>query len=123
MLAEVRRSGSARGLFVTHVTSGLPKLRLGALPEADAAARVGLRVQVMLSIWVSNLACSGSPALTIHPADLQTNASGNGQADHVFTPQNVEQAGLLGQTVSATWLLSTGGTPSYQTGCEVVTLS
>jgi ATP/maltotriose-dependent transcriptional regulator MalT len=44
MLAEVRRSGSARGLFVTHVTSGLLKLRLGALPEADAAARVGLRV-------------------------------------------------------------------------------
>ena len=78
--------------------------------------------QVMLSIWVSNLACSGSPALTIHPADLQTNTSGNGEADHVFTPQNVEQAGLLGHTVSATWLLSTGGSPSYQTGCEVVIL-
>jgi DNA-binding CsgD family transcriptional regulator len=44
MLAEVRRSGSARGLFVTFVTSGLLKLRLGALPEADAAARVGLHV-------------------------------------------------------------------------------
>jgi DNA-binding CsgD family transcriptional regulator len=44
MLAEVRRSGSARGLFVTYVTSGLLKLRLGALPEADTAARVGLRV-------------------------------------------------------------------------------
>src|SRR5262249_6991646 len=44
MQAEVHRSGSARGLFVTYVTLGLLKLRLGALPDADAAARVGLHV-------------------------------------------------------------------------------
>jgi DNA-binding CsgD family transcriptional regulator len=44
MRAEVHRSGSARGLFVTYVTLALLKLRLGALPEADAAARVGLQV-------------------------------------------------------------------------------
>jgi DNA-binding NarL/FixJ family response regulator len=44
MLAEAHRSGSARGLFVTYATLGLLKLRLGALPEADAAARVALRV-------------------------------------------------------------------------------
>jgi ATP/maltotriose-dependent transcriptional regulator MalT len=40
----VHRSGSARGLFVTYATLGLLKLRLGALPEADAAARVALHV-------------------------------------------------------------------------------
>jgi DNA-binding CsgD family transcriptional regulator len=44
MLAEVHRSGSARGFVATYSTLGLVKLRLGALPEADAAARVALRV-------------------------------------------------------------------------------
>jgi hypothetical protein len=44
MLTEAERSGSARGLHVTHVALGLLKLVLGALPEADAAARVALRV-------------------------------------------------------------------------------
>jgi DNA-binding CsgD family transcriptional regulator len=43
-LAEVRHSGSARGLFVTYALLGLLKLRLGDLPEADAAARIALRV-------------------------------------------------------------------------------
>ena len=44
MIAEVKRSGSARGLVATYSTLGLLKLRQGALPEADAAARVALRV-------------------------------------------------------------------------------
>jgi tetratricopeptide (TPR) repeat protein len=44
MLAEVHRSGSARGLVAAHSTLGLLKLRLGALPDADAAARIALRV-------------------------------------------------------------------------------
>jgi DNA-binding NarL/FixJ family response regulator len=44
MAVEVRRSGSARGLVAVHSTLGLLNLRLGALPEADAAARVALRV-------------------------------------------------------------------------------
>jgi DNA-binding CsgD family transcriptional regulator len=44
MLVEVRHSGSARGLVAAYSTLGFLKLRLGALPEADAAARVALRV-------------------------------------------------------------------------------
>jgi DNA-binding CsgD family transcriptional regulator len=44
MRAEVHRSGSARGFFVTYATLGLLKLRLGALPEADVAARIALQV-------------------------------------------------------------------------------
>ena len=44
VLGDVHRSGSARGLIVVYSTLGLLKLRLGALPEADAAARVALRV-------------------------------------------------------------------------------
>jgi DNA-binding CsgD family transcriptional regulator len=44
MLAQVRRSGSARGFVAAYSTLGLLKLRLGALPEADMAARVALGV-------------------------------------------------------------------------------
>jgi DNA-binding CsgD family transcriptional regulator len=42
--AEVHHSGSARGLVAVYSTLGLVKLRRGALPEADAAARVALQV-------------------------------------------------------------------------------
>jgi DNA-binding CsgD family transcriptional regulator len=44
MLAQVHRGGSARGFVAAYSTLGLLRLRLGALPEADAAARVALRV-------------------------------------------------------------------------------
>ena len=44
MLAQVQRGGSARGFVAAYSTLGLLKLRLGALDEADAAARVALRV-------------------------------------------------------------------------------
>ncbi|MGN6170613.1 MAG: LuxR C-terminal-related transcriptional regulator, partial [Solirubrobacteraceae bacterium] len=44
MVAEVHGSGSARGFVAVYSTLGLLKLRLGALPEADAAARIALRV-------------------------------------------------------------------------------
>jgi DNA-binding CsgD family transcriptional regulator len=44
MLTEVERSGSARGLVAVYSTLGLLDLRLGSLPDADAAARVALRV-------------------------------------------------------------------------------
>ena len=44
MLAQVHHSGSARGFVAAYSTLGLLKLRLGALPEADGATRVALRV-------------------------------------------------------------------------------
>ena len=44
LLAQVHRSGSARGFVAAYSTLGLLKPRLGALPKADAAARVALRV-------------------------------------------------------------------------------
>jgi DNA-binding CsgD family transcriptional regulator len=43
MLAEVHRSGSTAGFVSAYNALGALKLRLGALPEADAAARVALR--------------------------------------------------------------------------------
>ena len=44
MLEQVQQSGSARGLVAVYSTLGLLKLRLGALPDADAGARVALEV-------------------------------------------------------------------------------
>ena len=44
MLEQVHRCGSARGFVAAYSTLGLLKLRLGALPEAEVAARVALRV-------------------------------------------------------------------------------
>jgi DNA-binding CsgD family transcriptional regulator len=41
---RVHRSGSSRGLVAVYSTLGLLKFRLGALPEADAAARIALHV-------------------------------------------------------------------------------
>jgi DNA-binding CsgD family transcriptional regulator len=41
---RVDRSGSSRGLVAVYSTLGQLKFRLGALPEADAAARVALHV-------------------------------------------------------------------------------
>jgi len=41
---QVDRSGGSRGLVAVHSTIGLLKVRLGALPEADAAARIALHV-------------------------------------------------------------------------------
>jgi len=77
--------------------------------------------RVVLSIWTSNLTCSGIP-FQLQPAELQTNAAGNAAGGHTFSPQNVVQAGLLGRTVSAMWQFWTVGSPSYETGCEVVSL-
>ena len=44
MIDAATRSGSARGLIAVYSSLGFAKLRLGALPEADGAARVALRV-------------------------------------------------------------------------------
>ena len=44
MFAEVHRSGTARGFVATYSSLALLKFRLGALPEADSAGRVALRV-------------------------------------------------------------------------------
>jgi DNA-binding CsgD family transcriptional regulator len=41
---QANRSGSSRGLVAVYSTLGLLNFRLGALPEADAAARIALQV-------------------------------------------------------------------------------
>jgi DNA-binding CsgD family transcriptional regulator len=43
-IKQVDRSGSSRGLVAVYSTLGLLNFRLGALPQADAAARTAMRV-------------------------------------------------------------------------------
>ena len=45
-VAAARQDGSARGLIAVHSSVGLLKHRLGALPEADGAARIAWRLLV-----------------------------------------------------------------------------
>ena len=42
--SQADRSGSSRGLFAVYSTTALLKLKLGDLAQADAAARIALRV-------------------------------------------------------------------------------
>jgi DNA-binding CsgD family transcriptional regulator len=44
LIKRVEQSGSSRALVAVHSTFALLKFRLGALPEADAAARIALRI-------------------------------------------------------------------------------
>jgi hypothetical protein len=63
--------------------------------------------------------CSSTP-VSIPVATLQTNAAGNGVAYHVFTPADAD--GLHGMTLGGIWIVSAGGSPDYQTGCETIVL-
>ena len=76
--------------------------------------------QVVGNLYLGNTSCSGAPDAVIPTAVLTTNISGDGTAEHVFTPQDA--AGLRGLRVGARWQLWDGATLSYQTECTVVTL-
>jgi hypothetical protein len=76
--------------------------------------------QVVISIWTSNLTCSGDPQFVLPAAVLVTNAAGNGKADAVFDPELVAALGLRGLTIGGKVTLFLEGTPAYSTGCQVV---
>ena len=73
--------------------------------------------QVILNVFPTSLDCTGT-ALAIPTATLDTNASGNGQADVKFTPEDV--AAFRGMTFSLSWTVT--GPATYVTGCTVVVL-
>ena len=81
--------------------------------EADAS------YQVVLMIFPGDTACASSP-ITIPTAVITTNAAGNGNAYHVFTPADAE--GLHGLTVGGMWVLAREGMPEYASSCAVVHL-
>lgn len=80
MRAEVERSGTARGLFTTFSTLGLLNLRLGALPEAETAARVVLDVMETADF------APGWPLLATVLADIAIEAGQLEEAESVLLP-------------------------------------
>jgi hypothetical protein len=73
--------------------------------------------QVFLNLFLTSRDCSG-PTIALPTATLTTNASGNGRADAVFTPEDA--AGLRDMTFSISWTVT--GPASYVTDCTVVVL-
>jgi hypothetical protein len=51
---------------------------------------------------------------------LTTNPAGNGTAEKVFTPADVD--GLANSTIYAYWTVSTGGSVTYMTACQTIHL-
>ena len=76
--------------------------------------------QVVLNIFPGDLTCSSAAAASIPVATIQTNAAGNGAANHVFIPTDAD--GLHGTTVGGIWTVSAGASPDYQTGCKTLVL-
>ena len=83
-------------------------------------ARSDESYQVVISIWTSNLMCSGDPQFVLPAAVLVTNASGNGKADAVVDPELVAALGLRGLTIGGKVTLVREGSPAYTTGCHIV---
>jgi hypothetical protein len=77
---------------------------------------------VVISIWTSNLTCSGPPAVVIPAAVLVTNASGSGNASVGFTPEMLEALGLRGLTIGGQVTLLWRQSTAYTTGCKAIQL-
>ena len=104
---------------VINIHANGPNIFARELYELNGAL-ANTTYQVELHIYLSNTSCSGAADAVIPTAVLTTNISGNGIAEHVFTPQDA--AGLHGLTVGGQWQVWTGGTLNYQTRCTVITL-
>jgi hypothetical protein len=85
-------------------------------------ARSNQSYEVVISIWTSNLACAGDPAFVLPAAVVETNPSGNGEADVVFAPELLDALGLRGLMIGGNITLSHDGWPAYTTGCRVIQL-
>ena len=84
----------------------------GGIPNTD--------FQVEISVFVGDTTCAGQPSFTLPTATLTTNAAGNGQAQHVFTPDDA--SGVRNTVDGARWTLSANGAATYTSGCEVISL-
>ena len=85
-------------------------------------ARSNQSYGVVVSIWTSNVECAGDPAFVLPAAVVDTNPSGNGEADVVFAPELLDALGLRGLTIGGNITLSREGSPAYTTGCQVIEL-
>ena len=94
MIEAATRSGSARGLIAAYSSLGFLKLRLGALPEADGAIRVALRV-LREGDFTAGLGVAGIAAgIAVEAGEL-------GEAHALLDPLGPEPAGVLSVLVPA----------------------
>ena len=84
----------------------------GAVPDTTYTVTIHIS-------GAADTTCS-SPFLNLDTATFTANAAGNGSADKVFTPADVD--GLANSTVHAYWTVSTGGTVAYATACQTIRL-
>jgi hypothetical protein len=78
-------------------------------------------VQAAAVVTISDTTCStSSTSIDIPTATITTNAAGNGNAFHVFTPADAD--GLRGLTVGGMWVVMSGGTVAYETSCTTIHL-
>jgi hypothetical protein len=85
-------------------------------------ARSNQSYGVVISIWTSNVQCAGDPAFVLPAAVVDTNPSGNGEADVVFAPELLDALGLRGLTIGGDITLFRDGAPAYSTGCKEIQL-
>lgn len=77
--------------------------------------------QVVLMVFPTDTTCSSSStSVDIPTATITTNAAGNGNAFHVFTPADAD--GLHGLTVGGMWVVMSGSTVAYETSCTTIHL-
>lgn len=85
-------------------------------------ARSNESYDVFISIWTSNVECSGAPGFVLPVAVLETNVTGNGRADVVHTPEQLDALRIRGLTIGGEVTFVRGGSLAYATGCQVVEL-
>jgi hypothetical protein len=85
-------------------------------------ARSHQSYEVVISIWTSNVECDDDPAYVLPAAVVDTNSSGNGEADVVFAPDLLDALGLRGLAIGGNVTVFRGGSPAYTTGCQVIQL-
>jgi hypothetical protein len=85
-------------------------------------ARSDQSYEIVISIWTSNLVCAADPTFVLPAGVVDTNPSGNGEADVVFAPELLDALGLRGLAIGGNVTLFHDGSPVYTTGCRTIQL-
>lgn len=114
-LALTGLAGAPGGGSVVNIHTGGPVLYAHEVYTLKHA--VPGTYQVFLNVFPTSLDCTGF-TVALPTASLTTNATGNGQADATFTPEDAAE--LRGQTFSISWTVT--GPATYVSPCTVVVL-
>jgi hypothetical protein len=110
-----------RSGFVENIHVNGPKIYARELYVLNGASP-NTSYQVSLAVYVFDPDCSEVP-VPIPSVAVQTNVSGNGTAQVVFTPADVPPDWRdETRPHGVRWELSTAGTVAYETACSIVTL-